>query len=159
MLNHSIRTGLSFGLTSGIITTLGVIVGLHSSTHSRIAVLGGILIIAIADASSDALGIHIAEEFENTHTEKEIWQSTVSTFLFKFVCALTFVVPVILLDFHTAIVVSVVWGLSVLSILSYIIAREQNKKPWLIIGEHLLVAVAVICATHYIGDWISTNLT
>ncbi|MCB7130183.1 MAG: hypothetical protein J3T61_11670 [Candidatus Brocadiales bacterium] len=72
MLNHSIRTGLSFGLTSGIIMTLGVVVGLHAGTHSKIAVLGGILIIAIADASSDALGIHIAEEFENIHTQKEI---------------------------------------------------------------------------------------
>ncbi len=159
MLNHSIRTGLSFGLTSGIITTPGVVVGLHAGTHSKIAVLGGILIIAIADASSDALGIHIAEEFENIHTQKEIWQATISTFVFKFFCALTFVVPVLMLDLQTAIVVGVIWGLSVLSILSYIIAREQNKKPWVIIGEHLLVAVAVICATHYIGDWISSTFT
>ncbi len=159
MLNHSLRTGLSFGLTSGIITTLGVVVGLHAGTHSKIAVLGGILIIAIADASSDALGIHIAEEFENIHTQKEIWQATISTFVFKFFCALTFVVPVLMLDLQTAIVVSVIWGLSVLSILSYIIAREQDKKPWVIIGEHLLVAVAVICATHYIGDWISSAFT
>ncbi|MCQ4574838.1 MAG: hypothetical protein NOU37_06275 [Candidatus Brocadiales bacterium] len=159
MLNHSIRTGLSFGLTSGIITTLGVVVGLHAGTHSKIAVLGGILIIAIADASSDALGIHIAEESENIHTQKEIWQATISTFVFKFFCALTFVVPVLMLDLQTAVVVSVIWGLSVLSILSYIIAREQDKKPWVIIGEHLLVAVAVICATHYIGDWISSTFT
>lgn len=50
----SIRKGFSFGLTSGVITTLGLIVGLHSSTHSDLSVIGGILSIAIADAMSDA---------------------------------------------------------------------------------------------------------
>ncbi len=39
-MKHSIKTGVSFGLTSGIITTLGLMVGLNSSTHSRIAVIG-----------------------------------------------------------------------------------------------------------------------
>jgi len=59
-MRHSLRTGLSFGLTSGIITTLGLIVGLHSGTHSKIVVISGVLIIAIADSFSDAFGIHIS---------------------------------------------------------------------------------------------------
>ena len=54
-MEHSFRVGMSFGLTSGIITTLGLIVGLHSGTHSKLAVIGGILTIAMADAFSDAL--------------------------------------------------------------------------------------------------------
>ncbi|MDI6733408.1 MAG: hypothetical protein QME51_05200, partial [Planctomycetota bacterium] len=60
-MNHSIKTGFSFGSTSGVITTLGLMVGLHSGTHSKFAVLGGIVTIAVADAFSDALGIHISE--------------------------------------------------------------------------------------------------
>jgi VIT1/CCC1 family predicted Fe2+/Mn2+ transporter len=84
-MKHSLKTGFSFGLTSGIITTLGLMVGLHSGTHSKLVVVGGILTIAIADAFSDALGIHISEESENKHTKKEIWESTISTFLSKFV--------------------------------------------------------------------------
>jgi len=70
--NHSIKTGFSFGLTSGIITTLGLIIGLHAGTHSRLVVMGGILTIATADAFSDALGIHISEESETKHSNKEI---------------------------------------------------------------------------------------
>ena len=54
-MEHSFRVGMSFGLTSGIITTLGLIVGLHSGTHSKLAVIGGILTIAMADALSDVL--------------------------------------------------------------------------------------------------------
>jgi hypothetical protein len=56
-MKDSIRTGISFGLTSVVITTLGLMVGLHAGTHSKIVVLAGILTIAIADAFSDALGI------------------------------------------------------------------------------------------------------
>jgi len=55
-MKDSLRTGISFGLTSAVITTLGLMVGLHSGTHSKIVVLAGILTIAIADAFSDALG-------------------------------------------------------------------------------------------------------
>ncbi len=62
-LKHSLKIGFSFGLASGIITTLGLIVGLHSGTHSKKVVIGGILTIAIADAFSDALGIHLSHYF------------------------------------------------------------------------------------------------
>jgi len=153
-MKHSLKTGLSFGLTSGIITTLGLIVGLHSGTHSKLVVIGGILTIAIADAFSDALGIHVSEESENRHSTKEIWESTVATFLSKFVFALTFVVPILLLPLPTAIIVSVIWGLSLLGFFSFYIAEEQGATPWKVIAEHLLIALAVIAITHCVGDWI-----
>lgn len=152
----SIRKGFSFGLTSGIITTLGLIVGLHSGTHSNIVIIGGILVIAIADAMSDALGVHISEESENKHSTKEIWESTVSTFLSKFVFALIFIIPVLFLQLSTAIIVCVIWGLSLITIFSYYIAKQQNVKPYSIILEHLIIAIMVIMITHYVGDWIAT---
>jgi VIT1/CCC1 family predicted Fe2+/Mn2+ transporter len=156
MLRHTLKTGFSFGLTSGIITTLGLIVGLNSGTHSRLAVIGGILTIAIADAFSDALGIHVSEESENKHTPVEIWESTFATFFTKFFFALTFIVPVLLLELSVAIAASVVWGLSILALFSYMIAKEQRTTPWKVIAEHLLIAVVVIITTHYVGAWISS---
>jgi len=154
-MKHSIRTGFSFGLTSGVITTLGLMAGLHSGTHSRMVVIGGILTIAIADAFSDALGIHIAEELNKKRTTKEIWESTVSTFLSKFVFTLTFVVPLFLFQLLTAIIVSAVWGLSLLSILSWHIAKEQKVKAWKVVMEHVVIALVVVILTHYVGDCIS----
>ena len=158
-MRHSLKTGLSFGLTSGIITTLGLMVGLHSGTHSKLVVIGGILTIAIADAFSDALGIHVSEESENKHTTKEIWESTIFTFAAKFIFAMTFVVPILLFPLTTAIVVSIVWGLSMLSIFSYYLAKDQKEKPWKVIGEHLLIAVVVIIITHYVGHWIGSTFS
>ncbi|MEE9523969.1 MAG: VIT1/CCC1 transporter family protein [Thermodesulfovibrionales bacterium] len=150
------KTGLSFGLTSGVITTLGLIVGLHSGTGSQKVVIGGILIIAIADAFSDALGIHISEESENKHTTREIWEATLSTFLSKFIFTLTFVVPMLLLPLKTAIVVSIAWGLALIASFSFYISKGQKVSPWKVIAEHLIVALCVILLTHYIGEWIGS---
>jgi len=155
-MKDSLRTGIVFGLTSAIITTLGLMVGLHSGTHSRIVVIGGILTIAIADAFSDALGIHISEEAKKASTAKQVWGATIATFLTKFIFALTFVIPVLIFSLSTAITVSLVWGLSILTILSYIIAKNQDEAPWKIIGEHLAIAIIVIAITKHVGAWIST---
>jgi cytochrome c biogenesis protein CcdA len=89
-MNHQLKIGLSFGLTSAIITTLGLMIGLISGTESKIVVIGGILTIAIADAFSDALGIHLSEESESKHTRKEIWEATLATFFFKAMFGLSF---------------------------------------------------------------------
>jgi VIT1/CCC1 family predicted Fe2+/Mn2+ transporter len=151
----SVKKGLSFGLASGIITTLGLMVGLNSTTHSAFVVIGGIIVIAIADALSDAVGIHVSEEAENKHTTREIWEATAATFFSKFVFALTFIVPVLLLPLSTAIVVSVVWGLSLLTIASFYIARKEKIEPYRAILEHLVIAVAVIVITHYVGAWVA----
>jgi len=153
-MKHSLKVGFSFGLTSGIVTTLGLMVGLHSSTHSKLAVIGGILTIAIADALSDAAGIHIAEEVQNKYTDKEIWESTLSTFSFKFIFSSIFILPILLLNLHKAIVISVIFGLLLIFIFSLIIARQQDAKPYRVIGEHLIIALFVIVAAHCVGRWI-----
>jgi len=155
-MEHSLKIGLCFGLTSATITTLGLMVGLSASTHSQLVVLGGIVTIAIADAFSDAFGIHMSEESENRHSAGEIWQATVSTFVTKFVFAATFVVPVVLFDLGTAIFASIVWGFGLLTVLSYALAREQKTSPWRAVAEHLAIAVIVIIATNYAGGWIGT---
>ncbi|MEW5909702.1 MAG: hypothetical protein AB1659_07885 [Thermodesulfobacteriota bacterium] len=153
-MKDSLRTGISFGLTSAVITTLGLMVGLHSGTHSKVVVLAGILTIAIADAFSDALGIHISEEAENVHTPKQIWASTIATFAAKFIFAMTFIVPLILLPLSSAIFASLIWGMLILTTLSYVMAKAQGEAPWKIVGEHLMIALVVIAITHWIGDWI-----
>lgn len=155
-IKQSLKTGFSFGLMSGIITTLGLMVGLHSGTHSKSVVTGGILFIAIADALSDALGIHILEESRLKGSQREIWEATLSTFLTKFIIALTFIIPILIIHLSAAIIISVLWGLFLIGIFSFYIARQQGEKPHRVILEHLIITILVIVITHYIGDWVAT---
>ncbi len=153
------RTGLFFGATSGVITTIGLITGLNAGTHSLVAVLGGIFVIAVADAMSDALGIHLAEEADPNATTHHIWSATISTFVNKFVFALSFAVPLLLLPLDQAVVASLLWGMLVIIVLSYFLARAQQASPIMIIGEHLGIAVLVVVLSHLIGVWVSKTFT
>jgi len=154
-MKHSHKVGLCFGLTSGVITTLGLMIGLYSSTHSKLVVVGGILTIAFVDSLSDAFGIHISEESENKHSKKEIWESTFSTFFSKLIVALSFIIPVLIFDLKYAIYVSVIWGFSLLCLLSYNIGKNEKEKTWFVILEHLLIAIIVVIVAYYIGQIIS----
>lgn len=154
-MKKAIKVGLNFGLTSGVITTLGLMVGLNSGTNSKLAVLAGIFTIAIADAFSDALGIHISKEAENTSSSREIWAATFSTFFFKFIFALTFALPVIFFSLHTAIIAGIIWGIFLITMVSYISSRETGQKPLHVIFEHLLISGVVIVLANYLGFLIN----
>ena len=151
------RTGLFFGATSGVITTIGLIVGLNAGTRSITAVMGGILVIAVADAMSDALGIHLAEEADPNTDQAHVWAATIMTFLTKFVFSISFAIPLLLLPLTTAVAVSVVWGLLVIVVLSYFLAKTQDESPLYIIGEHVGIAILVLVFSHYIGVWVAAN--
>ncbi len=153
-VSESFHTGVNFGLTSGVITTLGVMVGLHSGTHSTAVIVGAIITIAIADAFADALGIHVHEESENVHTTDQIWAATAATLVTKLLMAGSFLIPVLTLQLTRAIMVSIVWGGVVLAVLSYRLAKTQGRHPGKVIAEHLLIACLVVAITHAVGEWV-----
>ena len=153
--NEGARTGLFFGATSGVITTIGLIAGLNAGTKSLAAVLGGIFVIAVADAMSDALGIHLAEEADPETSHDHVWSATITTFLTKFIFSLSFAVPLLLLPLNPAVIVSVIWGMLVIVVLSYFLAKAQQANPMSIIAEHLFIAVLVVVLSHLIGVWVN----
>lgn len=153
-INEAIKRGVGFGLTSGTITTLGLMTGLTSSTGSKMVVISGIITIAIADACSDALGSHISEESADAN-DKNVWNITIATFLTKFLFALTFLIPVIFLDGIMALIINTIWGFLVITILSYKLAKSNNDKPMKIIAEHLFMAIVVIILSYYVGFFVS----
>ncbi len=156
-LKRSLRTGISFGLTSGIITTLGMMAGLTAGTHSQAVVIGGIITVAIADSLSDSLGIHISEESKKANS-REVWESTLSTFFTKSFFTLTFIVPLLLFDLDIAVIFAMIWGFSLLAVFSYLIAKEKSVGSWKVIGEHLLIAAIVIVLTNVVGNMIGDML-
>lgn len=154
-IKQSLETGLSFGLTSGIITILGIMVGLESGSNSKMVVIAGMLVAAVADSFSDALGIHVAEESDEKRTNKEVWESTLSAFFSKLFVVCTFVLPVYFLPLELAIIVNILWGSFLLAVFSFYLARHQKEHPWKVILEHFFVAILVILVTYYLGQFAS----
>ena len=131
--------------------------GLYAGTGTVAAVLGGILVIAVADAMSDALGIHLAEEADPNTTTQHVWAATISTFFAKFVFAISFAIPLLLLPLPQAVIASIAWGMLVITVLSYFLAKAQGERPLPIIAEHLAIAILVVVLSHQIGAWVGST--
>jgi vacuolar iron transporter family protein len=145
------------GATAAIITSLALIAGLAHGDSSRTSIIAGLLIIAIADNIADSLSFHIFKEAEGAG-KNEVYSSTLGNFIVRFVLALTFVVIVLLLPPNIALVVSIIWGLLLLTILSYSIAQAQKISPFKETVWHLLVAALVIVGSKLLGDLISNKI-
>lgn len=153
---NPVISGAFFGLSSGIITILGLMTGLGASTHSSQAVLGGIIIIAIADSLSDSFGMHISKESEHNSSDHDVWVITAATLGSKMLMTSTFILPVVLLPLDLAINASVAWGLLALTLLSVFIGHSQQRRIIPIVAEHIAMAILVVVLTHFIGSLIGT---
>jgi VIT1/CCC1 family predicted Fe2+/Mn2+ transporter len=150
------QTRFSFGATSAIITNLGIITGLDTLTHPKLSIIGALLVIALADNLSDSFGIHIYQESEHIG-KKEVWLSTLTNFLTRLFVSSTFIVLIIVLPIRLAAVCSVIWGLLVLTVMTYTIAKQQKINPFSAIFVHLTIAVIVVVASNFIGAFVITR--
>ena len=152
-LRDSLKTGIGFGINSSVITTLGLMIGLFAGTHSKLAVIGGIVTIAIADAFSDSLAIHISEESKSKEDE-HVRESTISAFFAKFLAAIIFLPAVLVLPILEGIVANVLLGMGILGAFSYYVAKERGDAPLHTIFEHVAIGATVILITYFVGDMI-----
>lgn len=155
-LKNAIRptqTRFSFGATSALITNLGIITGLDTLAHPKISIIGALLVIALADNISDTFGIHIYQESEHL-SKKEVWLSTLTNFLARLFVSLTFIAMIILLPIKLAVACSVIWGLLILTIMTYTIARQRKMSPYSAILVHIIIAVLVVVASNFIGAFL-----
>jgi VIT1/CCC1 family predicted Fe2+/Mn2+ transporter len=145
------QTRFSFGSTSAIITNLALMSGLHSQANAKVSIIGGILVIALADNISDTFGIHIYQESEKVET-REVWISSTFNFISRVLVSLSFVALLLLLPLNAAIIISIAWGLLLLGTVSYMIAKNEDSNVYLSIATHILIAVMVIFMSNLIGD-------
>jgi VIT1/CCC1 family predicted Fe2+/Mn2+ transporter len=150
------QTRFSFGATSAIITNLGIITGLDTLAHPKLSIIGALLVIALADNLSDSFGIHIYQESEHI-AKKEVWLSTLTNFLTRLFVSSTFIILIIVLPIRLAAVCSVIWGLFVLTVMTYTIAKQQKINPFSAIFVHLTIAVVVVVASNFIGAFVITR--
>jgi vacuolar iron transporter family protein len=148
----------SIGMTAAIVTSMGLIAGLAQGGGTKTSIIAGLLIFAVADNISDSLGIHIYKESEGA-SRKEITLATLGNFIIRLLLALTFVLIIILLDPHDAFIVASIWGLILLTVLSYEIARIKKSNPMREIIYHLIIAIVVIIGSRFIGSFISSQVT
>jgi VIT1/CCC1 family predicted Fe2+/Mn2+ transporter len=143
----------SFGGTSGVVTSIGLIIGLGAATAPRSAIISGLLIVALADNLSDSLSIHMYQEAEKLE-ERAALRTTLVNFVVRLFFAFTFVLIVALLPDSYAAIVALVWGFLLLGLLSYVLARVRGVSSLSEVSKHFGVAVVVIAVSRVVGLWI-----
>jgi vacuolar iron transporter family protein len=152
------QTKFSFGATSAIITNLGIITGLDTLSNPRLSIIAGMLVVALADNVADSFGIHIYQESECI-SGKEIWFATLSNFFTRIFVSLTFIIQVLMLPVKLAVPCSIGWGLALLAVMSYAIAKNRKVNPYSEMLKHILIAIFVIILSHFIGRYIIGKFT
>ena len=143
----------SFGSTAAIVAGMALVIGLDAAALPKSAIVSSLLIVAIADNLADSLSIHVYQESERLEPGRA-FLATLTNFGARLVVSLSFVLIVVLMPLRGAVVVSVVWGLSLLAALSWMIARQRRVRVLPEVVKHLLVAVTVIFLSKLLGEWI-----
>jgi vacuolar iron transporter family protein len=141
----------SFGATSAVITSLAVIVGLSRTVNPVIGITTALVVIAIADNISDSFGIHVHQESQK-ESVKEVRKTTFTNFVTRVAVVAIFILQVILLPAKTAVILSIIFGMAVISAISYFVAKEQKAKPFKIVFEHLLITALVIAGSYLLRE-------
>lgn len=149
-------TNYAYGGTSAIITNISLVIGFGSTHISKSGIIGGLLVIAIADNISDSLGIHIHQESERCSI-KETFISTILNFTTRLLMSASFIAIVILFSIPAAQLISLIWGLAALAVFSYFIARRNRQNPLMEILKHIGIALLVIVASKYTAEIIHSR--
>lgn len=145
--------GFGFGMSSGVITTLGIIIGLYSIGSSMKIILGGIISVAIADAFSDSLAMHLSEEAVKV-SQKGVRQATIWTFFSKLFFALTFVIPFLMFSINISIGICIIYGLFLIGFYSYKISIIRKRNSVKVILEHIIITIIVILIVYFVKDLV-----
>ena len=132
-----------------MMTSMALIVGLGSANTGKTSIIAGLLIIGIADNLSDSLGIHIHEECDTKATEA--FSLSASNYVTRLVIVCSFIAIVAVLPYGVARAVTLAWGVVLLSVLTYFIAKARSARPAYEIALHLFVAAVVVASSGAIG--------
>jgi VIT1/CCC1 family predicted Fe2+/Mn2+ transporter len=136
---------------------MALISGLSAADATKPIIVSALLIAAFADNLTDALSIHIFQESEQLD-QKNAFNGTITNFVTRLLLSISFVLLVVLLPLEHVAKVSIVWGILLLVILTYLVARERKVKPLREVVKYLLVASAVIIVSTLIPNWIGVLL-
>ena len=143
----------SFGGPAALVTSMALIVGLEAATVQKAAVVTGLLIIGIADNLTDSLSVHIYQESERL-AQRDAFRTTVANFFTRLFVCLSFIAILLVLPPASAIPASLIWGFTLLAVLSYFLAKARGANPLSEILKHCAVAFAVIAISKAIGAWL-----
>ena len=152
--------GVAFGTMDGLITILGVVIGIASATqNSGVVVISGV-VAGLANAFGNSFGFYASElaeraehiqENQQVNSMVETRRSTLLAFVHSLASTLGIVAPFILLGLTYAMITSVVVALTLLFALGAVVGKFSYASPWKYGLRYVLLGSAGAALSFMVG--------
>jgi predicted membrane protein (TIGR00267 family) len=131
--------GVAFGTVDGVITILGVVIGIATATQNAEAVVIAGLVAGLANAFGNSFGFYASELAEraehiqeNQHVSSmiETRRSSLLAFAHSIASTLVIVAPFAILGLRYAVIASLIVALVLLFALGAVVGRFSHSSPW-----------------------------
>jgi VIT1/CCC1 family predicted Fe2+/Mn2+ transporter len=139
------------------VTSLGLIVGFASTTTARATLIASLMIIGIADNLTDSLSVHLYQEAEGLESQ-EAFVSTATNFMARLAITATFILLVGFLSGGGLAIIAIIWGLTLLGILTVSLARQRHAPVGRELIRHFTIAFVVIAVSRVIGLFVTAHV-
>ena len=160
--------GVAFGTMDGLITILGVVIGIASATQSSGVVVISGLVAGLANAFGNSFGFYASELAEraehiqeNQHVSSmtETRRSTVLAFAHSLASTVVIVAPFVMLGLRYAMVASLIIALALLFALGALVGRFSHASPWKFGIRYALLGLAGATLSYMVGAVVGSVLT
>ena len=160
--------GVAFGTMDGLITILGVVIGIASATENSGAVVITGLVAGLANAFGNTFGFYASELAEraehiqeNQHISSmtETRRSTFFAFVHSLASTIVIVAPFALLGLTSAMTASLILALALLFALGALVGKFSHASPWRFGIRYVLLGLAGAALSFVVGQAVRNLLT
>jgi predicted membrane protein (TIGR00267 family) len=160
--------GVAFGTMDGLITILGVVIGIASATqNSELVVISG-FVAGLANAFGNSFGFYASELAEraehiqeNQHVSSmaETRRSTLLAFVHSIASTLVIVAPFVILGLMYAMITSLILALVLLFALGALVGKFSHASPWKFGIRYVLLGLAGATLSFMVGGAVGSVLS
>ena len=159
--------GVAFGTMDGLITILGVVIGIASATQSSGAVIISGLVAGLANAFGNSFGFYASELAEraehiqeNQHVSSmtETRRSTLLAFAHSLASTLVVVAPFVIFALMYAMIASLILALALLFALGAVVGKLSHASPWKFGFRYVLLGLAGATLSFMVGAAVGNAL-
>jgi predicted membrane protein (TIGR00267 family) len=160
--------GVAFGTVDGLITILGVVIGIATATQSSGFVIISGFVAGLANAFGNSFGFYASELAEraehireNQHVSSmtETQRSTLLAFVHSVGSTIVIVAPFAVFDLMHAMAASLFLASALLFGLGGVVGKFSHASPWTFGIRYVILGLAGAVLSFIIGDAVRSVLT
>ncbi len=160
--------GLTFGLVDGIVTMLGVVIGVAQATGDKRVVIVSGVVAGVANAFGNSIGFYGSElaergehmvEGREPSSMTEVRRSSLLSLLMSLGATAVLTVPFLAFSQNLAMVVALALGGVLLFSLGSIVGRLWRRHPLRYGLTYFALGIAGAGLSYFVGDIVRTFLS